>query len=108
MPPTSQHPLFASLESSPRLAALDAQGTGGGVLLSLEQCAALLAAATQVAPALDAEIRDATLRAHLAPYALGTGWRILYDCQRELLLAALTADQPAPEVAGPQRRRRAA
>lgn len=81
--------LFACLDDCMRLPALDARGTGGGVILSPEHIDTLLAAAHECFPVYPSAIREATLRAYLAPYIVQSKWRILYDCQRMPMLAAL-------------------
>jgi len=91
-------PLFACLDDCVRLAALNASGVGGGLILTIAHIDALLIAAAACFPALTSVMREGTLRSYLAPYIMQCPWRILYDGQRALLLASLGAGATPAEA----------
>lgn len=80
--------LFAGLDECYRFPALDARGTGGGIILMSEHINTLSVAAAKLFPTLKPAICEGTVRSYLAPYVIP--WRILYDCQRQPMLEALS------------------
>lgn len=100
--------LFAGLDECQRLPALDAHGTGGGLILTPRHIAILTSIASQIT-ARTLDICKATVYGYLARYILQYDWFILYDCQREPLLEALglrrAATPPSSALAGKPKKR---
>jgi len=80
MPETTD--MVTILDAGPRIA--------GGVLLEPAQVTALVAAAHARWPALPAEDIRCQIDAYLATYIIHRPTRVLWDCQRAPLVAALT------------------
>ncbi len=75
--------LFAVLAACPRV--------DDGRLLRSADIAALLAAAQHQWPTLDTAVIRRQVEAYLCVYVIGCAWRVLPDCQRPHLVAALVA-----------------
>ncbi len=80
--------LFAGLDECQRLPALDAHGTGGGLILMPQHIASLIDTAGRLSSRTP-ELCAGAVYSYLSRYILQCDWFILYECQREPLLEAL-------------------
>lgn len=98
--PDTDDSIFDCLASCQRLPGLDRFGTGGGVILQIEDLAQLVAAAAERWPGIGPLILRDTISSYLAGYVTGGKSWLLADVQREMMLQALRslAGQGSPSA----------